>query len=391
MQWRYMNSSHTPPATGQAGATLQFIAPQTPGTYEVRWFANNGSTRLATSSNIVVATQPGLSIYDVSIVEGNSGTSTATFTVTLAPANPSQTVTVDFATTNVTATVVGGDYVAATGTLSFAPSVTSRTVAVTVNGDTAIELTETFVVNLTNAANALISDGLATGTITNDDLAGAPAVVVNTPNVSPGGTIGFTVTNGLPNPTDWVTLSPAAGTDNWYVDWQYPNGLKTAPTSAVSNATLQFPAPTTPGTYDIRLFANNRLTKLVTSAPITVASQPTLTIGDVTVTEGNAGTTTATFTVTLAPVNASQTVTVGYATANGTATTADNDYVAASDTLTFDPAVASRTISVTINGDVAVEPNETFLINLANATNALIGDAQATGTITSDDLRPARR
>ena len=61
-----------------------------------------------------------------------------------------------------------------------------------------------------------------------------------------------------------------------------------------------------------------------------------LSIDDVSVTEGNAGTTIATFTVTLSPISG-QTVTVDFATADGTATTADNDYVATSGTLTFTP------------------------------------------------------
>ena len=63
-------------------------------------------------------------------------------------------------------------------------------------------------------------------------------------------------------------------------------------------------------------------------------------------TEGNAGTTTLGFTVSLSAVSG-QTVTVGYATANGTATTADGDYVAASGTLTFAPGVTTQPVSVT--------------------------------------------
>ena len=121
--------------------------------------------------------------------------------------------------------------------------------------------------------------------------------------------------------------------------------------TGLANATLQFPAPSTPGTYDLRLFANNRLTLIARSGAITVATEPTLTIADVAIAEGNSGPVTATFTVTLSPVNPSQTVTVGYATANLTATLADSDYVAASGTLTFPPSTATRTIRVTVNGD----------------------------------------
>ena len=110
----------------------------------------------------------------------------------------------------------------------------------------------------------------------------------------------------------------------------------------------------------------------------------TLSINDVSISEGNSGTKTLDFTVTLAP-SSLQTVTVNYATADGTATTADNDYVAASGILTFNPRDTTKTISVTINGDTTVEPNETFVINLSGATNAAIGDSQGLGTITNDD------
>src|SRR6185437_9804386 len=104
------------------------------------------------------------------------------------------------------------------------------------------------------------------------------------------------------------------------------------------------------------------------------------------VTEGAAGTTTAAFTIGLSAPNPTQTVTVNYATANGTATAANNDYVAASGTITFPPGTTFRTATVLINGDVTIEPDETFLLNLSNPTNAAIGfnSGTATGTILND-------
>src|SRR5262249_51789922 len=82
---------------------------------------------------------------------------------------------------------------------------------------------------------------------------------------------------------------------------------------------------------------------------------PSITIGDVTVSEGNSGVTTATVTVSLSSAS-TQTVTVAYATSDGTAT-GGSDYVTTSGTLTFSPGVTSRQIAVTINGDTQVEPN----------------------------------
>jgi subtilisin family serine protease len=114
---------------------------------------------------------------------------------------------------------------------------------------------------------------------------------------------------------------------------------------------------------------------------------PSLSIDDVSVVEGNAGPTTATFTVTLSPAS-SRTVSVSYATADGTATTADGDYVATSGTLTFDPGVPTQPVSVTVNGDATYEADETFTVNLSSPVNAATTDSQGVGTITNDDLPP---
>jgi Ca2+-binding RTX toxin-like protein len=116
------------------------------------------------------------------------------------------------------------------------------------------------------------------------------------------------------------------------------------------------------------------------------AGAGSVTINDVTITEGNANTQVATFTVTRAGGSAA--FTVNFATANGTAT-AGSDYVANSGTLNFGSGVNSQTISITINGDAAVEPNETFFVNLSGATNgATITDSQGQGTISNDDSGP---
>jgi glucose/arabinose dehydrogenase len=111
--------------------------------------------------------------------------------------------------------------------------------------------------------------------------------------------------------------------------------------------------------------------------------EPTLTINDVSLVEGNTGTRNATFTVSLS--NASfQTITVNYATANNTAI-ANTDYLAASGTITFTPGQTSQPLNVIVNGDTALEPNETFNVNLSGATNATIADNQGVGTIVNDD------
>src|SRR3954466_3644034 len=100
---------------------------------------------------------------NVSVVEGNSGTTYAVFTVTLSPA-ATQTVTVTYGTASGTATT-GRDFTAATGTLTFSPGQTSNPVYVPVTGDLAYEADETFALNLANPVNANIRSGTGTGTI----------------------------------------------------------------------------------------------------------------------------------------------------------------------------------------------------------------------------------
>lgn len=110
----------------------------------------------------------------------------------------------------------------------------------------------------------------------------------------------------------------------------------------------------------------------------------TLSVNDVTVTEGDSGTTNATFTVSMPDASADP-VTVHYATADGTATVADGDYTAASGDLTFLPGETSKTVAVGVTGDQNIEFDETFFVNLSNASNATISRAQGVGTIRNDD------
>jgi hypothetical protein len=136
-----------------------------------------------------VNVQTTISINDVQVSEGNSGTTNEVFAVTLAQAS-NLTVKVDYATANGTATAPA-DYTAIpTTTLTFAPGETSKSVTVVVNGDTTNEPNETFFVNLTNPVNATISDNQGLGTILNDDAPGfqfeqpSYSVVEGNPSVS---------------------------------------------------------------------------------------------------------------------------------------------------------------------------------------------------------------
>lgn len=119
--------------------------------------------------------------------------------------------------------------------------------------------------------------------------------------------------------------------------------------------------------------------KYTGSAPV----QPTISISDATVNEGNGGTTSATFNVTLSSAS-TQTISVNYATANGTAGS-PSDYVGASGTVTFAPGQTSQPISIQVVGDTTVEANENFFVNLSAPVNATLADSQGLGTIINDD------
>ncbi|MDB9923796.1 hypothetical protein OAC96_06245, partial [Candidatus Pelagibacter sp.] len=114
-------------------------------------------------------------------------------------------------------------------------------------------------------------------------------------------------------------------------------------------------------------------------------SGPALSINDFTTSNENAA--NATFTVTMSTTSSS-TVTVDYATSNGTAT-ASSDYTAASGTLTFSAGDTSKTFNVPVLADTVYETgNETVTITLSNATNATISDSTGILTITDDDNAP---
>jgi Calx-beta domain len=109
---------------------------------------------------------------------------------------------------------------------------------------------------------------------------------------------------------------------------------------------------------------------------------PTLSVSDTSATEGEP----ATFTATLSRASG-KTIVVNYSTADGTATGLD-DYSASSGTLTFAPGETSRTVRVDTTEDGAVEPDETFLLNLFNPTNATLSDLLGTATVMDDDAAP---
>ena len=172
-----------------------------------------------------------LSVDDVTVIEGDGGAATATFTVTLSGISP-DTVTVDYASADGTA-VAPGDYSATSGTLTFLSGETTQAVTVDVNGDAFDEEDETYMVELSNATNATIGDGTGLGAITDDDP--LPALSVNDVTVTEGngGAVDATFTVGLDNPSGRAVT----------VDFATANGTATAPADyAATSGTLTFAA-----------------------------------------------------------------------------------------------------------------------------------------------------
>jgi hypothetical protein len=113
------------------------------------------------------ADAPSLTVSDASVTEGDSGTKNVVFMVVLS-ASSAQTVSVDYATTDGSAKAPG-DYVAASGTLTFSPGELSKQVTVAVLGDTLDEPHETYTLDLSNPLGATVGDGRGAGTILDND------------------------------------------------------------------------------------------------------------------------------------------------------------------------------------------------------------------------------
>jgi predicted outer membrane repeat protein len=336
-----------------------------------------------------------LTIADVSILEGTGGSVTAVFTVTLSP-DSSQTVTVDYATSDGTA-VSPGDYTTTSNSLTFNPGDTEQSINVTISTDGDDESDETFTVTLSNSANATILDETAVGTIIDDD--GLPALTISDVTVSEG--------TGATNAVFDVTLSPAAA-NQVTVDYTTVNGTAVAGSDytaqsdtlifAIGETSKQISVPILSDSYDegssedftVQLSneVNANLNDATGLGTITDNDTATLShnIGPI-VTEGNSGTVPATFTVTLS-TPAAFIVTVDYAISDGfgdTGATYGEDYTGSiSGTLTFQPGDTSKTYSVDVVGDLLLEPDERITALISNA-NVSISVNGSSGQILNDD------
>ena len=133
---------------------------------------------------------PSLSVADLMVTEGNTGSVNAVFTVTLSAAS-SQPVSVGFTTADDTATA-GSDYTAANGNVNFAAGETSKTVTVAVLGDTLDEVNESFRLVLSAPVNATLGDATGVATIVDNENAPSSASASD----GQGRTVGFATSAG---------------------------------------------------------------------------------------------------------------------------------------------------------------------------------------------------
>ena len=335
---------------------------------------------------------PTLSIGDVTVVEGDSGTTNATFDVVLSAVS-GQMVTADYTTTSGTATE-GTDFADATGTLTFAPGETSKTVMVAVNGDTDVEPDETFNVAIggVTLTNATLADGAAVGTITDDDALNLTIADVVVDEAAGNAT--FTVTlsqTSIANVT--VDVALAAGTAvGGGTDYGAASATTLTFTPGQTQQTFTVPINDDLLDEDAETFYANLSN--ATGGAVLADAQALATITDddatpgvsISATSPTAETGTVTFTATLSTASG-RTVTVEYATEDGSAVSGE-DYTGTTGTLTFVPGDTSETFTVSITADVLDEADETFTANLSGATNATIGTASQSMTITDNDATP---
>lgn len=378
-------------------------------------FQVNLSNLVAAGRNVSIADAAGtvtitnddaaaFTINDVAVVEGDNGTTTATLTVTLDDAVDTA-LALNFATADGTA-VAGTDYTAASGTLNFTGQQgETRTLTVSVAGDELVELNETLQVNLSNLLAAgrdvTIADTAGLIDITNDD---AATFSIGDVTVAEGdtGTAVATLSVTLNEAVDTaLSVSYATADGSAVAGDDYSSGsgnlnfegskgeTETISINVSGDQLVELDETLLVNLSNLIAFGRDvTIADAVGQIDISNDDTAAFSIGDVTVTEGDVGTTTATLTVTLDEA-VDRPVTLNYATSNNTAV-ADSDYSAVNGVLTFSGQKGeTRTVSIDVSGDELVEREETFNVNLsglvASGRNVTLADTAAQVTIFNDE------
>lgn len=349
---------------------------------------------------------PSLSVADVRVTEGNAGTASVEVTVTLSTA-AQQAVTVAYATADGSATVADGDYVAATGSLTFGAGETRKSFILQVRGDTKAEQDETFLVRLSNPSGAVVGDGEATITVANDDSGspGQPSLSVADIVVTEGnsGETKATFTVMLSSPVVQnvsfvyrLRAGSANPADRDYLDQNGGYSLNRGATSATIDVRIVGDRKNEPDeTFTLEIWNATGATIGRGQAICTIINDdapdppppptaPALSVADVVIAEGASGVSYADFVISLSSAAPSP-VTVRYTTADRQATAFDRDYLPAAGSVAFAPGETTKAVRVGIVGDARREANEIFAFVLSAATGAPIVRGAATGTILNDD------
>jgi hypothetical protein len=350
---------------------------------------------------------PALSVAGGAVQEGDAGSRPLTFTIALSAAS-GRSVTVDYHTTDGTAQAPA-DYTASTGTLTFAPGQTTRTVDVAVIGDTLHESDETFTFVLAAPTGAILQTGVATGTIQDDD-APLPVSVIDASVVEGGSAaLASPEARGLTDAGAELVFAielPAAASLPVNVHFATADGSAHAPGDyQVTTGDVTFTPGQTLKTVSVPvnddlIDESDETLELQLSAPVNATlgrsratgtiqdddAPPALSIADTQLPEGDAGLTTASFDVNLSTPS-EKAISVPYTTADGSAV-APGDYQAVSGTLAFVPGQSTARVDVPVAGDTVDEADQTFLVRLGTPTSATVNRGDATGTIVDDDAPP---
>ena len=385
------------------GSGEDFESGTTQFTLSVR--ASDGSETADTTITVNVTDvdeAPVIRVADAEATEGDDAE--MVFRVTLESASTG-TVTVNYATADGTA-AAGEDYTATSGTLTFAPGETEKTVSVAIIDDTVEDSGETFTLVLSDPSGGSLGDTEATGTIFNTE----GSVSEPSGGDLPAGTatigvvaVGSSATGriGTVGDRDWFAVELVAGvaykielkgshTGDGTLSDPYLHGIHDAGGTLIPgttnddahwsnlNSRVRF-TPDTTGTHYIAAGAYGGYRGAYT---VEVTGElPAIRVADAQAIEGDGS--EMVFRVKLGSASPG-TVTVNYATADGTAT-AGADYTATSGTLTFAPGETEKTVAVTIINDSVEERWEAFRLVLSDVSGAVLEDAQARGSIYAPD------
>jgi hypothetical protein len=231
---------------------------------------------LVLASAAVAADPPSLSVSDPAVTEGDSGTRNLSFVVSLSTAS-TDTVTVDYGTADNSA-AEPADYAQGSGTLTFAPGETAKTVVVPVNGDMMDEHHETLFLNLANPSNAGLAELRGVGTILDNDP--LPQVSLSDTSASEGNPAAFTATLSAPSgKTVIVFFSTADGTATALEDYSTSSDmLSFAPgetSKTVAIATTEDGAVESDETFSLSLFNPTNVTLSDSLGTATVSDDDT--------------------------------------------------------------------------------------------------------------------